>query len=132
MMAPGQSSGRVRKLRRLGQRLDTLVRTFGRGILGLLDEKLSPEMIMKVSEADFDAFAEAVDHFEGDRIRYISERSILIVNMLFDDCDDGATTTFRMESFHDDSVIIQESRCSPGLAAMLLPYAENDPDASML
>ncbi len=44
MMAPGQSSGRVRKLRRLGQRLDTLVRTFGRGILGLLDEKLSPEM----------------------------------------------------------------------------------------
>ncbi|TKA23239.1 hypothetical protein B0A54_18072 [Friedmanniomyces endolithicus] len=131
-MAPGQSSGRVGKLRRLGQRLDILVRTFGRGILGLLDENLSPEMIMKVSDAAFDAFVEAVDHFEGDRIRYISERSILIVNMLFDDCDDGATTTFRMESFHDDSVIIQESRCSPGLAAMLLPYAGNDPDASML
>ncbi|KAK1807338.1 hypothetical protein LTR12_018316, partial [Friedmanniomyces endolithicus] len=44
MMAPGQSSGRVGKLRRLGQRLDILVRTFGRGILGLLDENLSPEM----------------------------------------------------------------------------------------
>ncbi|KAK0246715.1 hypothetical protein LTS09_018147 [Friedmanniomyces endolithicus] len=132
MMAPGQSFGRVGKLRRLGQRLDILVRTFGRGILGLLDENLSPEMIMKVSEAAFDAFVEAVDRFDGDRIRYISERSVLIVNMLFDDCDDGATTTFRMESFHDYSVIMQESRCSPGLAAMLLPYAENDPDASML
>ncbi|KAK0260155.1 hypothetical protein LTR35_018027 [Friedmanniomyces endolithicus] len=131
-MAPGQSFGRVGQLRRLGQRLDILVRTFGRGILGLLDENLSPEMIVKVSEAAFDAFVEAVDRFDGDRIRCISERSVLIVNMLFDDSDDGATTTFRMESFHDYSVIMQESRCSPGLAAMLLPYAENDPDASML
>ncbi|KAK5704605.1 hypothetical protein LTR17_021735 [Elasticomyces elasticus] len=131
-MAPGQSSGRVGRLRRLGQRLDILVRTFGRGILGLLDENLSPEMIMKVSDAEFDAFVEAVDRFEGDRIRSVSERSLLIVDMLFNDCDDGATTTFRMESFHDDSVIIQESRCSPGLAAMLLPYAETDPDVSML
>jgi len=87
---------------------------------------------MKVSDAGFDAFVEAVDRFEGDRIRYISDRSLPIVNMLFDDFDNGATTTFRMESFHYDETIIQESRCSPGLAAMLLPYAENDPDASML
>ncbi|KAK4905605.1 hypothetical protein LTR49_025116 [Elasticomyces elasticus] len=109
MMVPGQSSGRVGKLRRLGQRLDILVRTSGRGIYGLLDENLSPEMIMKVSDAEFDAFVETVDRFEGDRIRYISERSLLIVNMLFDDCDNGATTTFRIESLHYDSVIIQES-----------------------
>ncbi|KAK5711677.1 hypothetical protein LTR17_018258 [Elasticomyces elasticus] len=132
MMAPGQSPGRVGRLRRLGQRLDILVSTFGRGILGLLDENLSPEMIMKVSDAEFDAFVEAVDRFEGDRVRSISERSLLIVNMLFDDCEDDAIMTFRMESFHDDSIITQESRCSPGLAAMLLPYAETDPDVSML
>ncbi|KAK3613067.1 hypothetical protein LTR56_028089, partial [Elasticomyces elasticus] len=91
----------------------------------------SASRIMKVSDAEFDALVEAVDRFEGDRVRSISERSLLIVNMLFDDCDDGAIMTFRMESFHDDSIIIQESRCSPGLAAMLLPYGETDPDASM-
>lgn len=43
MMTSGQSTKRIGRLRRVGERLDILVSRFGCGILGVLDEELYPE-----------------------------------------------------------------------------------------
>ncbi|KAK3117442.1 hypothetical protein LTR53_001207 [Teratosphaeriaceae sp. CCFEE 6253] len=92
MTAPGQSPNRAKKLRRVGHRLDVLVAKFGRGMLALLDEKLTHEMILKVTDQVFLDFAAVIDSFEGDRIRLISERASPIVDMLFDDGDKNHAT----------------------------------------
>lgn len=44
IIAPGRSMARVKRMRRLGHRLNMLVEKFGRGVLALLDEKLTHEM----------------------------------------------------------------------------------------
>lgn len=44
MTAPGRNPARAKQLRRVGRRLDVLVEKFGRGVLALLDEKLTHEM----------------------------------------------------------------------------------------
>ena len=44
MTVPGQKPSRAKRLRRVGCRLDVLVQKFERGVLALLDEKLTHEM----------------------------------------------------------------------------------------
>ena len=44
MTKAGQSPARAKTLRRVGRRLDMLVENFGRGVLALLDEKLTHDM----------------------------------------------------------------------------------------
>ncbi|TKA83392.1 hypothetical protein B0A55_01001 [Friedmanniomyces simplex] len=126
MTVQGQNLSRAKKLRRVGCRLDVLVNKFGRGVLGLLDEKLTYEMILKVTDQVFIEFVAVIDRFEGDQIRLISERACPIVDMLFDDGEKNHATVFQLENLEDDLTIHQASRCSLTLAMMLLPQPEVD------
>ncbi|KAK5110247.1 hypothetical protein LTR85_001297 [Meristemomyces frigidus] len=130
MTAPGQSPARAKRLRRVGRRLDVLVENFGRGVLALLDEKCTHEMILKVTDQVFVDFVAVTDRFEGDRIRLISERACPIVDMLFDDGDSNRATRYRIENIQEDLTINQEPRCSLNLAMMLLPQIETDGNGS--
>ncbi|TKA62437.1 hypothetical protein B0A55_13351 [Friedmanniomyces simplex] len=126
MTGPGQNPSRAKKLRRVGCRLDVLVNKFGRGVLGLLDKKLTYEMILKVTDQVFIEFVAVIDRFEGDQIRLISERACPIVDMLFDDGERNYANVFQLENLEDDLTINQASRCSLTLAMMLLPQPEVD------
>ncbi|KAK6375955.1 hypothetical protein LTR81_027871 [Elasticomyces elasticus] len=131
MTGPGQSISRAKKLRRVGCRLDVLVNNFGRGILALLDENLTYEMILKVTDRVFIEFVAVIDRFEGDQIRLISQRACPIVDMLFDDGERDHATVFHLENLEDDLTINRASRCSLDLAMMLLPQPQMDGNMDM-
>ncbi|KAK3615450.1 hypothetical protein LTR56_026582 [Elasticomyces elasticus] len=131
MTGPGQSISRAKKLRRVGCRLDVLVNNFGRGILALLDENLTYEMILKVTDRVFIEFVAVIDRFEGDQIRLISQRACPIVDMLFDDGERDHATVFHLENLEDDLTINRASRCSLDLAKMLLPQPQMDGNTDM-
>ncbi|KAK5105871.1 hypothetical protein LTR62_001958 [Meristemomyces frigidus] len=121
MMASGQSPTRAKKLRRVGRRLDVLVARFGSGVLAILDEKLTHDMILKMTDSVFDELVSVIDRFEGEQVRTLSERACPIVNMLFKESTECDGTIYRFERDDNDLEIIQASRCSQTLTNMLSP-----------
>ncbi|KAK4551134.1 hypothetical protein LTR86_011306, partial [Recurvomyces mirabilis] len=125
MMVPDQSPNRAKKLWRVGRRLDMLITKFGIGILTILDEKLTHDMVLKVTDSVFDELVSIIDRFEGEQIRRLSERTYPIMDILFEESTEYDGTTFRFERDDNDLEIIQAIRCSQTLDEMLSPEVES-------
>lgn len=77
--------------------------------------------LLKVTDQVFTDFVALVHEYEGDRIRFISERASLIVDMLFHDGENVNAPKLHIEDVEDDDSILEKPRCSLALAEMLLP-----------
>ncbi|KAK4551475.1 hypothetical protein LTR86_011152 [Recurvomyces mirabilis] len=109
------------RLRRLGQRLGLIVRTWGQGVLLMLGQDLSESSILATTDQAFEAVIRLMNEYEGTRISAISTIALPILQDFRR--GDQTTARLRLESA-DELAILRISRLSAGFEALLKPLDE--------